>query len=126
METSRSCSWCHNSNEIGAGPAYCWDCGHRADVGRLECDCSICQPPGFFDKAPERPIDLDDLAIRAEARAKLTSDRDARDDLLLLADQLRLHHQVQSVSVGGMLKAISQALSEEGKPLEATPIGGQS
>jgi hypothetical protein len=40
----RSCSWCHEVNDVTAGPGRCKVCGHRADVPRLECDCSRCQP----------------------------------------------------------------------------------
>lgn len=47
MATCRSCSWCHAMNDITAAIAtgqkvLCGECGHRADVCRLECDCPEC------------------------------------------------------------------------------------
>lgn len=38
-----SCSWCHEMNEMTGDPVYCWNCGHRGDVPRMECDCQKCQ-----------------------------------------------------------------------------------
>jgi hypothetical protein len=39
-----SCSWCHESNQLKAGQkVYCWSCGHRGDVPRVECDCRTCR-----------------------------------------------------------------------------------
>jgi len=38
----RSCSWCHELNELRGTPTYCWSCGHRADVARISCDCPEC------------------------------------------------------------------------------------
>lgn len=44
---SQSCSWCDELNviplELGAPAVYCSNCGHRADVARLYCDCSRCR-----------------------------------------------------------------------------------
>lgn len=38
-----SCSWCHTFNEIDRDrPTYCKECGHRADLARMRCDCSQC------------------------------------------------------------------------------------
>lgn len=38
------CSWCHTGNRVQAGEkAYCWNCWHRADVARVDCDCSWCE-----------------------------------------------------------------------------------
>lgn len=39
----RSCSWCHEFNEISAESTTCWRCGHRADLARIHCDCQQCQ-----------------------------------------------------------------------------------
>jgi len=36
----RSCSWCHEMNEEGI--CTCWNCGHRPDVSRADCDCPSC------------------------------------------------------------------------------------
>lgn len=39
-----SCSWCHESNQVQCGrKVYCWSCGHRGDVPRVECDCRKCR-----------------------------------------------------------------------------------
>lgn len=42
---SVSCSWCHEPNELrpDGGKVYCWSCGHRADVPRVDCDCRKCR-----------------------------------------------------------------------------------
>lgn len=37
-----SCSWCHESNEAEMGGVLCSNCGHRADVARVDCDCGKC------------------------------------------------------------------------------------
>jgi hypothetical protein len=56
--TWRTCSWCHRLNiidPVAEQRRYCPDCGHRADVPRLECDCSRCgagREPG--DEVTER------------------------------------------------------------------------
>lgn len=40
---SRSCGWCHEMVPLHQGrPTYCPNCGHRADVSRLLCDCLRC------------------------------------------------------------------------------------
>jgi hypothetical protein len=40
---SRSCSWCHQMNDVRSVPApLCSNCHHRADVPRAECDCFAC------------------------------------------------------------------------------------
>jgi len=36
-----SCSWCHGS-VIATGRTICPECGHRADVARVDCDCDGC------------------------------------------------------------------------------------
>jgi hypothetical protein len=42
----QSCSWCSESNDVSGGPTYCRNCGHRADVPRLECTCPKCSLAG--------------------------------------------------------------------------------
>lgn len=41
----RTCSWCHEINELRDGPTACIACGHRADVPRICCDCRLCAQP---------------------------------------------------------------------------------
>jgi len=36
------CPWCHVLNWIITIPQFCWNCGHRADVPRIKCDCIAC------------------------------------------------------------------------------------
>src|SRR4051794_10908880 len=43
--TRRTCSWCHEINDVTAGRTLCKQCGHRADLSRLACDCEQCRPP---------------------------------------------------------------------------------
>ena len=39
----RTCSWCHQGNECPQGElVWCANCGHRADVPRLLCNCTLC------------------------------------------------------------------------------------
>lgn len=39
----RTCSWCHEANECPRGElVWCFNCGHRADVPRLLCNCMRC------------------------------------------------------------------------------------
>ena len=39
----RTCSWCHHANECPRGElVWCTNCGHRADVPRLLCNCTAC------------------------------------------------------------------------------------
>lgn len=40
--SSRSCSWCHEMNDITETKTYCHQCGHRADLPRAKCDCEQC------------------------------------------------------------------------------------
>lgn len=49
---SLTCPHCHEPNELrrdragasgSAGKVYCWSCGHRADVPRVDCDCRKCR-----------------------------------------------------------------------------------
>ena len=43
-KVKQSCSWCHEANELNPeGKTYCWSCGHRADVPRVDCDCRKCR-----------------------------------------------------------------------------------
>jgi hypothetical protein len=42
MRTRQTCSWCHEVVDVTGGPALCPNCGHRADVARLDCDCPAC------------------------------------------------------------------------------------
>ena len=64
---SQSCSWCHTMNVVGSivrgvvikSPTPCRECGHRADVCRLECDCAKC-------RTPPKPLSPDDLAAAFE------------------------------------------------------------
>jgi hypothetical protein len=40
-----TCSWCHASHDNTYGQTdYCNNCGHRADLPRLQCDCEKCKP----------------------------------------------------------------------------------
>ena len=41
MNSQIMCSWCHPMVEAGA--RNCPQCGHRADLPRLECDCLKCR-----------------------------------------------------------------------------------
>jgi predicted amidophosphoribosyltransferase len=34
-----SCSWCHRAVPISDRRQFCPECGHRADVARVDCDC---------------------------------------------------------------------------------------
>lgn len=44
MISKMSCSWCHEMNRVIIGEkCYCLHCGHRSDLPRHECDCSVCQ-----------------------------------------------------------------------------------
>lgn len=42
VRVNKSCSWCHVMNPFEPG-TYCRECGHRADVPRLECNCQQCK-----------------------------------------------------------------------------------
>lgn len=41
-----SCSWCGVENDVTLArqllPVFCRECGHRADVPRVSCDCDEC------------------------------------------------------------------------------------
>lgn len=37
-----TCSWCHLENKIEGPRVHCPNCGHRADVARVACDCERC------------------------------------------------------------------------------------
>lgn len=44
MTTSLSCSWCHAMNVLTPGhPTFCYQCKHRADLCRMDCDCAVCR-----------------------------------------------------------------------------------
>lgn len=40
-----TCSWCHTLSgaAIPGYKVWCNECGHRADVARLDCDCPKCE-----------------------------------------------------------------------------------
>jgi hypothetical protein len=41
--TVQSCGWCYTPNKVEPGQkAYCWNCFHRVDVLRADCDCASC------------------------------------------------------------------------------------
>lgn len=43
MRTGVSCSWCHEMNWSNQDYwPICKNCGHRADVARVDCDCISC------------------------------------------------------------------------------------
>ncbi len=58
-----SCPWCHEGNELTGGTDYCWNCDHRADVPRMQCDCWRCRQGG---NASLFPLDLADAMARHE------------------------------------------------------------
>ena len=58
--TYRSCSWCHATNQMTGGPVFCRDCGHRADVPRLDCDCPRCRQLAYPPTEPDPPADMTD------------------------------------------------------------------
>jgi hypothetical protein len=42
----RTCSWCQALNACPVGVAvFCSECGHRADLPRMLCDCLRCRRP---------------------------------------------------------------------------------
>lgn len=45
MKLTLTCSWCHEANfrHRNGLKVFCWSCGHRADVPRVECDCPKCR-----------------------------------------------------------------------------------
>lgn len=46
MTWSKSCSWCHEMNEmLPERRTWCHSCGHRADLPRHCCDCQRCLSP---------------------------------------------------------------------------------
>jgi hypothetical protein len=36
------CAWCDEINDIVDGKTFCANCGHRADVAIMRCDCLVC------------------------------------------------------------------------------------
>jgi hypothetical protein len=43
MRCGVTCSWCHCVIwETDPRWPFCWNCGHRADVPRVQCDCIAC------------------------------------------------------------------------------------
>lgn len=55
MRVTQTCSWCHEPNDVethtNGRKTFCWSCGHRADVPRVQCDCRVCRQHGI-PKAP--------------------------------------------------------------------------
>jgi hypothetical protein len=45
VKISVCCSWCHEANDISlvGRKLFCWSCGHRPDVPRIQCDCRKCR-----------------------------------------------------------------------------------
>jgi hypothetical protein len=43
MIASGQCPWCRLTVKIAAPRVHCPNCGHRADVSRLACDCEKCR-----------------------------------------------------------------------------------
>jgi hypothetical protein len=39
----QSCGWCDELNVMTGKAVFCWRCGHRGDVPRMQCDCEDCQ-----------------------------------------------------------------------------------
>jgi hypothetical protein len=47
LPTRQTCSWCHTLHGPGSrGWPSCPECGHRADIPRMACDCRRCRPSG--------------------------------------------------------------------------------
>lgn len=69
MAVAQSCSWCHTMNDITAGPTLCRECGHRADLCRMECDCPVCC--GRSGKPFDLPASVGGQALEA-ARKRLS------------------------------------------------------
>src|SRR5581483_1450957 len=72
VRSRQSCSHCHEMNDAGA--KFCHNCGHRADLPRLLCDCARCQP--FTSSTPETPLfvgyaKLEQLVARHNPNEKL-------------------------------------------------------
>ena len=51
------CSWCHTMNATRMTENYkeiqvtfCKECGHRADVPRMECDCPRCSTKTLYNQ----------------------------------------------------------------------------
>jgi hypothetical protein len=42
VSRSQSCSWCHHLNESTV--EYCSNCGHYAQIPRMQCYCPSCNP----------------------------------------------------------------------------------
>jgi hypothetical protein len=51
MRTRQTCSWCHELVDVTGAPTLCPNCGHRADVSRLDCDCPACRREDNDDEA---------------------------------------------------------------------------
>jgi hypothetical protein len=45
MKVILTCSWCHEPNQKpkNGGKLFCFNCAHRADVPRVDCDCRKCR-----------------------------------------------------------------------------------
>jgi hypothetical protein len=61
MRTTVMCGWCH----AGTTAAYCPECGHRAGVARLDCDCPRCV---FLGRPFDLPDDAHESALRTAMR----------------------------------------------------------
>jgi hypothetical protein len=74
LRSMKSCSWCHTMNLLEDN-SICRECGHRADVPRLECTCLPCQWSGFkcAGEAVEVKVCFANLAALAEAALKDSS-----------------------------------------------------
>lgn len=99
MTTQRSCSWCHELNDVTAAalrgdPVFCARCGHRADLPRMNCDCATCA-------AHER--EADDEGRAAAAPAPWSLKHDYRGRLTLLVDE------------AGRSRAIACATADDGE-----------
>jgi len=49
-----TCSWCHEDNEWTGRPLFCWNCGHRADLARMYCNCVVCREERHRAEETER------------------------------------------------------------------------
>ena len=66
-QTSVSCSWCYEMNDVTASiadnvPIYCAGCGHRADVLREKCDCRKCGEAARLKRVLEKQQAIKEIA----------------------------------------------------------------
>lgn len=67
ISRSQSCSWCHSTNSLDHPQVrFCSECGHRADLPRMECDCPQCTATPALRQA-QAQRDMADLLKRFEA-----------------------------------------------------------